>query len=91
MTGTMNRRVRSVRQQAGIADAHRLESALEPGIEPAKPASRSAVALALEQQSDGDRRQRPRKAVGRQHGEHDGEAERREQIFGGSLQGRPPT
>ena len=46
-------------QQSGIADAHRLETALEPGIEPAKPAARSAVVLALEQQSDGDRRQRP--------------------------------
>ena len=37
--------------------------------------------LALEQQADGDRRQRPRQAIGRQHREHHREPERREQIF----------
>ena len=39
------------------------------------------MTLAFEQQADGDRSQRPRKAVGREHGEHHSEAERGKEIF----------
>ena len=39
------------------------------------------MVLALEQQADDDRRQRPRQRIGRQHREHDREPERGEQEF----------
>ena len=78
------RRLSSIREQLDIALAHALEAALEGAMEAGKTgraAARRRHVLALEQQTDDDRRQRPRQAVGRQHREHDGEPERREQIL----------
>ena len=78
------------RERARIAVAHRLETPLESGMEARKQAGRSrirrAVVLALEQQADDDRRQRPRQAVGRQHREHHRKPERREQILCRSVE-----
>ncbi len=81
------------RKQVRVATTHALEAALEGGVtagEPGAPSARrcgrGAVMLAPEQEADGDRRQGARQAVGRQHGEHDGKPERREQVFRRPLQ-----
>ena len=75
-------------QERCVGGAHILKAALEALVDPAENAGAAtlfAVLLALEQKTDHDRRQRARKAVGRQHGEHHGEAERREKVFRGAV------
>ena len=70
-------------QKLRIGGAHGFEAVLERREQAPEPALRSLrpVPFALEQQADGDRRQRPRKGVGRQHREHHRQAERGEEIF----------
>jgi hypothetical protein len=55
-------------------------------VEPREPASFSAVTFALQQQPDRDRRQCPREAVGGEHREYDGKAERSKQVFRRALE-----
>jgi hypothetical protein len=77
------------REHVDVTFAQPLEAALESAVQAGKPASRAArfaTVLALEQQADHDRRQRPRQAVGSEHCEHDGEPKRREQELGRSLE-----
>jgi len=52
-------------------------------VEPGKPALFITVTFALQEQPDRDRRQGPGKAVGSEHREHDGEAERVNKYFAG--------
>jgi hypothetical protein len=77
-------------QQSGeelrITIAQTIKATLEAMMEPREPASFSAVTFALQQEPDRDRRQCPREAIGSEHCEHDGEAERGEQIFRRSLE-----
>jgi hypothetical protein len=70
-------------QEFRIAIAHNFKRLLESREQAREPTARSplAVTFALEQQADGDRGQRSRKAVRRQHSEHHGEPERGKQIF----------
>ena len=55
-------------------------------MEPRKPASLSPVTFALQQEPDRDRRQCPGKAIGSEHREHNGEAQRGKQIFCRALE-----
>ena len=77
--------VQQTPQQRRVTLAHMLETALERMMEAGEPIAaaggRLAMALALEQHADRDRRQSPRKSVGREHREDDREAERREEVF----------
>ncbi len=73
------------REHAHVAPAKQLETTLELLVKPREPvvgALCPTVVLALEEEADDNRRQRPRQCIGRQHREHDREAERREQEFG---------
>ncbi len=70
------------REHAHIAAAKQLESMLEALVQAREGVARPvgfAVVLALEQQADHDRRQGPREGIGREHSEHHGKPERREQ------------
>src|SRR6266478_7426927 len=73
-------------EELGVAVAQVIKAALEVMVELREPASFRAVTFALQQQPDRDRRQGPGKAVGRQHREHDGEAERDKQVFRRALE-----
>ena len=76
-------------EQKGVALTQPFKTGVESAVDAGKDAGRLArrgTALAPEKQADRDGRQGPRKAVGRQHGEHHGEAERREQEFGGAVE-----
>ena len=81
---------RSARQQSeeelGVAVAQAIKTALDMIVEPGKPALFITVTFALQEQPDRDRRQGPGKAVGSEHREHDGEAERGEQVFRRALE-----
>ena len=72
-------------QQSGkelrVTIAQAFKTMLEVMVEPRKAASFSAVTFALQQEPNGDRRQCPREAIGGEHREHDGEAERGKQVF----------
>ena len=72
------------RERAHVSSAKPLEPTLERLVKARKPVSRTrrcAVVFPLEQQTDDDRRQRTRKGIGREHGEHDREPQRGEQEF----------
>ena len=63
-------------KELGITVAQPIKTTLEAMVEPREPASFSAVTFALQQEPNRDRRQCSREAIGSEHREHDGEAER---------------
>ena len=78
-------------QDLHIALAQSFEATFETSVQSSKPAGRArdirrGVVFALEQQTDGDRRQSSRQAVRGKHGKNDGKTERREQVLGRPLE-----
>jgi hypothetical protein len=72
-------------QQFDVFRAQPLENLLEAAVNAGEPASSGglgATMLAFEHQTDGDGRQGSGQAVRGEHGEDDGEAERRETALG---------
>jgi hypothetical protein len=76
-------------QETRVALAHAFEADIESMVDAGKGTRRFArrgLVLPLQQQADRDRRQGPRQAVGRQHGEHHGETKWCEEEAGRAVE-----